>query len=115
MTVATEEAPTTTTKRKINISPESKQASALRRDAAMLTRLAAGSSDPKSMLALAASKLAQAEQLAPAANVGRAPKDLTESEWSNVEGYFLADLRPRLREGFSVKKLKTIAAANPQA
>ena len=94
-----------------NLTPAQKQASALRRDASMLERLAAGSSNPEAMLAQAAQYKAQADTLAPPkANGDSTPTTLTEAEWNAVETYFLTDLRVRLREGFSAKKLKAIAA-----
>ena len=162
MTTETVEQNTTESKPKRNISPEAKKASSLRRDAAMLERLAAGSSDPKSMLEQAAALKAQADVLAPA--TAQKPKaeprpfcayiytetvtgkdgvpihlagsqcgakaskgsqycyshtdplsKLSEPEWNAVEGYFLADIRPRLLDGFSVRDLKQIAAEQIEA
>src|SRR5690348_10178325 len=86
------------------LTPDQKKASALRRDAAMLERLAKGSSDPSAMLADAAKYRAQADALAPAKPQGNGTLTITEAEWGQIEAYFLNDLRGRLREGFSIKK-----------
>ena len=108
MATAVEEQTTSKPKGGANLSPEQKKASALRRDAAMLERLAAGSTNPQSMLDQAAKLNAEADALAPrAAQAG--PIELTEADWEKIETHIVSDFRNNLLAVSSKTKLKAIA------
>lgn len=131
--------------RKSTSTPESKQASTLRRDAAMLEKYAPTSLEPSVFIEKAKLMRQQADKLAPTkpartprpmcANEGcgrKSQKDsqycfthtdklqhLSAAEWDAVSAHFLGgsteQFQRTLLEGFSWKRLKQIAAEHTPA
>lgn len=108
MTVAVAEPKTR--KARVVATADQKKASALRRDAAILERIAMNSTDPAGTLATAAKFRALANGLAPA-QVKQSVFKLTEAEWQAVEAYFMAgDFRANLLKVTTERKLKAIVS-----
>ena len=98
-----------------SLTADQKKASGLRRDAAILERLAPSTLEPGVLQEKAKVLRAQADKLAPAQVKVVKVSGLTEAEWDAVTTYFISDdFRTKIVfakgvGGFSLKQLKAIA------